>query len=654
MFKYPFPPVARLEDVCASARRTIRMCLVACGIAWLLCPLAHAQGGVPLITVATDQNPLNLPNQFGIPAGSPLNQPGDFTCVGNAPAALFFRAAGSSTATRLLQVGDEIPIPALAGSQVVSFSPIVGLNSSKTLLFEVFLSTPDGEFQESLLTYDGASYRTVVSSTDIAPGPGGAAYGTSLTLGSINDEGDVNFAAVPIGKSGITFYIVPSGLPAVRIVASDDAIPAACTWCISTATGGSLGDFFNGTPASGSILAGTLRVPQLNAKGQMLISLWGGLFIGSKDRPLSLVQLATSGVCGPPAPPTGGTITGGIVSVSTFSFSQGIALNNMGTVAFIGTTPATTTTTWPTTSAICVAPAGVPAAPVVTSGDPAPAVFPGGTLGGLSIWAMNDTGDIVFSAGVYSVGTAGTTLKFALIRYHASGAPLDVVAYNGEVVSGANGATFASPVVSLGVQPPIIGLPGVGAATFPEPAFSGVSMANDGRVSFHVQLAPNGNAICQQTDANPPVLMSRDGQTAPASGGTFDLSVAGQTITLNNGSTFFSAYLTGGAGDFAEFLGTQTSVHSLMSTGDSLPSGARTTFVSSAPKVAGKFVVFMARPAGGRTNLLEKNLSSGVTTRIVSDGDIHFTATSGFPSATSVSSNFFVNENGEAAFEIQR
>src|ERR1700674_4434352 len=90
-----------------------------------------------------------------------------------------------------------------------------------------------------------------------------------------------------------------------------------------------------------------------------------------------------------------------------------------------------------------------------------------------------------------------------------------------------------------------------------------------------------------------------------------------------------------------------------MSTGDSLPSGARIAFVSSAPKVAGKFVVFMARPAGGRTNLLETNLSSGVTTRIVSDGDIHVPATPGFPSATSVSSNFFVNENGEVAFEIK-
>src|SRR6202171_3042111 len=120
MFKYPFPPVARLEDVCASARRTIRMCLVACGIAWLLCPLAHAQGGVPLVTVATDQSPLNLSNQFGIPAGSAINQAGDFAFVGNGNNALFLRAAGASAPTRLLQIEDQAP--GFPDSQIRLFS----------------------------------------------------------------------------------------------------------------------------------------------------------------------------------------------------------------------------------------------------------------------------------------------------------------------------------------------------------------------------------------------------------------------------------------------------------------------------------------------------------------------------------------------------
>ena len=75
----------------------ICMCLVASGFALLLSSPAHAQGGVPLVTVATDQTPLPLSEQFGIPAGSAIDQAGDFAFVGNGGNALFFRLAGSST-----------------------------------------------------------------------------------------------------------------------------------------------------------------------------------------------------------------------------------------------------------------------------------------------------------------------------------------------------------------------------------------------------------------------------------------------------------------------------------------------------------------------------------------------------------------------------
>src|ERR1700674_5542854 len=138
MFSHSFAHPARFENFCASMRRMICICLVACGIALLLNSPAHAQGGVPLVTVATDQTPLPLSDQFRIPAGSAINQAGDFAFVGNGGNALFFRPAGSSAATRLLQVGDEIP--GITGSHVSSFSSVVGLNSSKTLLFGVAFS----------------------------------------------------------------------------------------------------------------------------------------------------------------------------------------------------------------------------------------------------------------------------------------------------------------------------------------------------------------------------------------------------------------------------------------------------------------------------------------------------------------------------------
>jgi hypothetical protein len=243
------PHSSRFRNVCTATCRIICMCLVATGLALLLCSPAHAQGGVPLVTVATDQTPLPLSNQFGIPAGSAINQAGDFAFVGNGGNALFFRASGSSTATRLLQVGDEIP--GITGSHVLSFSSVVGLNSSKTLLFGVTFSPSAEVARDALLTYDGMNYHVVVSSTDIAPAPESVPYG-SLTPGSINDEGDVNFAAFLVEKPTIAFYIIPSGKPVVRVVGLNDPIPAACTWC--SPTGGSITGFFGGTPTSVNIL----------------------------------------------------------------------------------------------------------------------------------------------------------------------------------------------------------------------------------------------------------------------------------------------------------------------------------------------------------------------------------------------------------------
>src|ERR1700686_2130348 len=177
MFRHHFPRSARLEGFCA-ARRMIRACLVVCGIALLICSLAHAQGGVPLVTVATDQSPLPLSNQFGTPAGTAINQAGDFAFIGNGNSALFFRAAGATSITRVLQVGDEVP--GFPASQILSFSSTLKLSSARSLFFTVKFSLADGRGHDALLTYDGAKFHKIVSSDDIAPGSAGVAYGTGL------------------------------------------------------------------------------------------------------------------------------------------------------------------------------------------------------------------------------------------------------------------------------------------------------------------------------------------------------------------------------------------------------------------------------------------------------------------------------------------
>src|SRR5260370_33723274 len=109
MLRHLLPHPSRFQNVRTSTCRMICLCLVASGFALLLCSPAHAQGGVPLVTVATDQSQLNLPNQFGIPAGSAIDQAGDFAFIGNGESALFFRASGGSSVVRLLQRGDAAP-----------------------------------------------------------------------------------------------------------------------------------------------------------------------------------------------------------------------------------------------------------------------------------------------------------------------------------------------------------------------------------------------------------------------------------------------------------------------------------------------------------------------------------------------------------------
>ena len=193
----PFPRVTRTFRLDAYLRMLANSCILLMGLVLLFSGAAHAQGGVPLVTVATDQSSLNLSNQFGVPAGTAINQAGDFAFVGNGDTALFLRAAGASAATRLLQIDDEVP--GFPGSQILTFLPELGINSSRSLLFGVRFTGGDNLPHAALLTYDGTNYHTVVTSDGIAPGSSGAAYGLDLIPGSIDDSGDVDFSAVPIG-----------------------------------------------------------------------------------------------------------------------------------------------------------------------------------------------------------------------------------------------------------------------------------------------------------------------------------------------------------------------------------------------------------------------------------------------------------------------
>src|SRR5258708_22577485 len=131
----PFPRVTGTSRLAASLRISAKSCITLVGLVLMFSSWAYAQGGVRLVTVATDQSSLNLSTQFGVPAGTAINQAGDFAFVGNGETALFLRAAGASSATRLLQIYDEAP--GFPGSQIASISPQMSLNASRVLLFGV-------------------------------------------------------------------------------------------------------------------------------------------------------------------------------------------------------------------------------------------------------------------------------------------------------------------------------------------------------------------------------------------------------------------------------------------------------------------------------------------------------------------------------------
>jgi hypothetical protein len=622
--------VARGIPVAFFFRQLAKPCVAVLGLVFIFCSTGYAQGGVPLVTVATDQTSLDLSNQFGVPAATAINQNGDFTFVGHGDTALFLRAAGAASATRALQTGDAVP--GVSGSRISYFWPTVALNASRLLLFEAIYDLGDGEFRESLMTYDGANFKILVSSDDIAPGSGGATYGGSLRIGGINDHGDVSFSTLALNttitSTGTqvtevsTFYILPSGATtAVRVAGTNDPPPPACTWC-SVPTGPSI----PGNPFA-------LFAPPINSAGQILISFAGGLFIGSKDG-LIVVPLASSGSCGPPATPsTSGGFFGGTPTSSVLVSSTPAAfLNNAGAVAFMDLTASAGVST----TAICIAPAGgAPPTVAVASASSAPTSL-GGTIKSPFPLGFDDSGDITFQSLISGSGVTA----LALLRYHQSNGLIDVIAYEGEVAPGTNGLYFST-------------LAGGAVITTIDPSeFSGVSTANDGSVSFRAVLPNNQSGVYRQSLGNLPELIFLDQEPSGvlAGGSPFFPSIFATKI-LDNDSTFYSTYLTGGAADFAVYLGTPGNIQSLISTADLLPSGAVTILGSTPPQAAGHFVAFTAQPAAGRVNLLMSDLTSGVITRVTSDNDPGFATAGGTPGNTVLAPNYFLNESGQVAFE---
>jgi hypothetical protein len=547
--------------------------------------------------VATDQSIAGqLSNHFGVPAGSAIDQAGDFAFVGDRLGALFLRPSGATAVTRLLQTGDQLP--GFPGSHIDTIGANVAMNSSAQIVFMANYTLPDGRKHVAVMFYDSvsASYRKIASSDDVAPGtvsqalPTGIPYGVSLNSisGGINDNGDIAFTSAPVTPtpSGAainlnTLYIAPAGSMPLRIVGVGDLMP-------NSSTSG-----FTGF----SVISG------LNALGQVLITSGSGLFAASEANGGQVFKVAQSGdlFCG-----GGGTI----VSLSLSSTS--VALNNAGTYAFTEQA----TVSGATQTAICV---GVPGgAPTKAFGNGTIVPTLGGTLGLqalASALALDDSGDILFTSPI----TGSLITTSALLRYHALGGQLDVVAYTGEAAPGQTSATFAS--------------------------FSANSIANNGNTAFTAGISTGGVSLYQQAGTSQPVLVAGNGQGTPLSGGGTFINPGSAPKQLNNGSVFFASQVLGGTAFYGQFMGTPGNLQALMSTADTL-SGARVSLIGETIQV-GNFVGFTAQEAGGLATQFVSNTATGVTTKVATEGDAA-PGTGGV--ITSVGAVYYLNSNGQLVF----
>jgi hypothetical protein len=236
-------------------------------------------------------------------------------------------------------------------------------------------------------------------------------------------------------------------------------------------------------------------------------------------------------------------------------------------------------------------PAGSPAPPLLggtlsptTSGNPSPVI--------------NDSGDIVFEAMV--LGSAVTT--FALLRRRADGS-VEIVAYAGQAAPGTSGKTFAS--------------------------FGGLSIAADGRATFAATLNDGEIGIYEQSGVAEPVLLALDGQITPVGdGGRFAffnsdfLFSTNFTKAMNDGTTYVRSAIFGGETYYAEFLGAAGALHTLMTTDDLLPPNTGANLGLHPPTVRKPFVAFLAQRNGGAASIFVRNMESGTTTKLATDGDV--------------------------------
>ena len=502
-----------------------------------------------------------LPNTLGFSStgADAMNAAGDYLYLANYSAVFLRRSSG--TTSRVLQMAD--PVPGIPGSRADIMSGL-DINAAGESRVEIDYYLPP-YIGHAILGYDGSAFRTIANSFDTAPGAGGLPFGRAMSLIGLNDPGDTAFTAplVPYGSTSAaqtTIFIARAAGSIVRIAGPGDSAPG---------TGG-------GTLDQISALA-------FNNSGEVVFTAavtggsggWG-LFVVSTGGIRKIVAN------GDP------DLASGTFTITNSSALASVFLNNAGQVAFLYSPPP------PDVRRLYLS-SPSPGGLALSVGPGTTLPWPGATLIGISGASLNDSGDLAVvttQSGTSVPNTAVLRLRLGI---------LTAVAWRGQAspIAGRTFSSFSSPFIDA-----------AGDACFfsnlsGSPAQSGLFKADTGSPVNTTTLVASGQAA------------------PPAVGGTFGFSGPYYYTFKPDGSVSFQSAIVGGTAGYGAFRVSSSGTTVLASDADLLPSPSRVVMREALwmSGTAGNYVPFKARYAGGAAATYVHNLITGVTTRLVAEGE---------------------------------